>query len=181
MARIIPKKIQAGVDFRATFASLDMQALAWSSVLLLRGPVSRDFDADREGSSFAFDLGHAETATLPAGVYAYSIRATNGDAKVEVESGTVEVLADLAAATAGYEARSQAAIALEAIDAVLAKRATMDQSRYKINNRELDRTPIPELLRLRTYYASKVSREKAQADGKSVFGKQVKITMGRAC
>ena len=50
---------------------------------------------------------------------------------------------------------------LEAIEAVIEKRASIDQERYKINNRELWRTPIPELLVMRDRYRSELRRLKA--------------------
>src|SRR5690606_10716299 len=94
-----------------------------------------------------------------------------------VESGRVRITPDLAQAAAGFDGRSQNRIALDAIDAVLARRATLDQERYRINNRELYRTPIEDLIRLRSYYATLVAREEATRKGVSPFGRQVKVVM----
>lgn len=106
-----------------------------------------------------------------AGDYWYSLRATTGTDLVELGTGTLRVLPDLVAAGDGFDGRSQAQIALAAIDAVLGKRATMDQERYRINNRELYRTPISDLLKLRGFYVAQVKRE----SGRSTFGRQIAV------
>jgi hypothetical protein len=69
--------------------------------------------------------------------------------------------------------RTHAQIALANIEAVLAKRSTQDQERYTINNRELWRTPLGDLLKLRDYYRAEVRREK-QAQRGALFKRQVK-------
>lgn len=141
----------------------------------LRGPKSVNLAATPNGTVHQFAATAAETGAWTAGEYWYSVRATRGDDVVELETGTFRVLPDITAAGDGYDGRSQAEIALAAIDAVLAKRATLDQERYRINNRELYRTPIADLLKLRGYYAAQVKRENACKAGRSKFGRQVLV------
>jgi hypothetical protein len=95
---------------------------------------------------------------------------------LEVSFGIMEVLPDLAAVSAPYDARSDNEKALEAIEAVLGKRATLDQDRYKINNRELWRTPISDLLKLRDVYRAAVRRERARNAGRSQWGRLIPVT-----
>ena len=109
------------------------------------------------------------------GTYWFSLRATRGDDVVEVESGQLVVTPDMATASEGFDGRTPAQIALEAIEAVLAKRATMDQERYRINNRELYRTPIAELIRLRNLYREEVRREQRKGCGLNPFGGVVRV------
>ncbi|MDC6408575.1 hypothetical protein LOK82_08010 [Xylella fastidiosa subsp. multiplex] len=78
---------------------------------------------------------------------------------IELKRGKLRVEPDFASLPQGYDGRSDNQRALDAINAVLQKRATQDQQRYRINNRELWRTPIAELLKLRTFYAVAVQRE----------------------
>ena len=70
------------------------------------------------------------------------------------------MLPDLATKSTGYDARTHARIVLDAIEAVIENRASKDQERYMIAGRELWRTPIPMLLKLRQTYRAEV---KAQA------------------
>jgi hypothetical protein len=144
---------------------------------MLRGPAALDLLAAREGARHVWRVSAAETSQWIAGEYAYTIRATNDADVLEVEAGRVRILPDLARVAMGFDGRSLNRIALDNIEAVLAKRATLDQERYRINNRELYRTPIAELLRLRGHYVQQVAREDAKRRGKSLFGRQIKVVM----
>jgi hypothetical protein len=55
------------------------------------------------------------------------------------------------------------------LEAVIEGRASLDQERYRINNRELYRTPMETLIKLRNQYRAEVSRERAKASGKSLL------------
>lgn len=175
MANIIPKQIKAGINFTAS-VTLPQYAVGWDVLLYLRGPAAIDLQAVQAGNNFTFTASGAVTAAWLPGDYSYSIRATDGFDVVEVGSCRTTVMPDLAAAAAGHDARSIYRIGLDAIEAVLAKRATMDQERYRINNRELYRTSIPDLLKLRAFYAGKVAAE--CCDGKSRSGRLGSIRVG---
>jgi hypothetical protein len=140
---------------------------------VIRGPQPINLTATASGADHLFSADAATTEGWVPGTYWYSLRATMGSAIMEAGSGQICVLADLANVTGVYDGRSQNEIALEAIDAVMAKRATQDQLRYKINERELWRTPVADLLKMRAYYAVQVARERARASGRSRFGRPV--------
>ena len=53
----------------------------------------------------------------------------------------------------------------------------MDQERYRINNRELYRTPIADLIKLRDMYRAEVNRERAAKCGKNPFGRKVRVVL----
>lgn len=177
MACKFPDKISAGLTLDRLLTFTAYPAQTWTVTVLMRGKSAIDLETTAEGSQHRLRVEAAETATWQAGDYWYSIRATDGDDVVEVEQGPVVVLPDMASAGAGFEGRSQAQIALEAIDAVIAKRATLDQERYRINNRELYRTPIADLLKLRSYYAEQVARENAARCGKTLWGRTVRVRL----
>lgn len=143
--------------------------------LILRGPASIDMAATAEGSAHVFTADAATTASWAPGSYWFSLRTTKGADVLEAGKGSIEVLPDLAAQAAGYDGRTQNEIALENINAVLAKRATRDQQRYTINNHELWRTPIADLIKLQAFYRAAVRREKAAKNGVSTFGRQVYV------
>lgn len=178
MTGIIPKAINAGFNFTASAWRREFSAHDWVLQLNLRGPVAVDVESTRNGARHEFDVSAAVTKEWPAGQYAYSLRATSGDAVHLVETGNVTINADIAAAGAGHDGRTPNRRALDAIEAVLEKRASLDQQSYRINNRELERTSIPDLLRLKAHYTEQVRREDFRAAGKSLFGRQVKFRMG---
>lgn len=84
----------------------------------------------------------------------------------------------MAAVTGQVDTRSHAKKTLEALEAVIEGRATLDQERYRLNNRELFRTPLDTLIKLRNQYRAEVSREIAKTSGKSIFGKVVRVKLG---
>lgn len=172
-ATVLPPEITAGLDFQATVELPDYPATDWTGKLLLRGPQSIDLDATADGTTHVFTADAATTATWKPGDYWYSLRVSQGAAIKEADKGTLTILPDLANMPEGYDGRTQNQIALDALDAVIARRATQDQQRYTINGRELWRTPMADLLKLRAYYATQVSREKAKAKGCSRWGRPV--------
>ena len=96
----------------------------------------------------------------------------------ELEAGAVEIKADLAAISTSQDLRSHARKTLDAIEATIEGRASLDQERYRINNRELYRTPLETLKKLRDQYRAEVSREEAKLSGKSMFGKTLRVRLG---
>lgn len=79
-----------------------------------------------------------------------------------VNSGTIEVLADLSGNLPDFDGRSKAEVMVDAIDAVLAKKATRDQASFTIGQRTLTRIPPDQLITWRQYYAGIVRSEKMQ-------------------
>lgn len=143
----------------------------------MRGPIAINMAATIDSDEFVFSADASTTATWSAGDYWYSVRVTSGSAVQELESGQVTVLPDMASASSGYDGRTQAEIALAAIEAVLANRATKDQDRYRINNRELYRTSISDLMKLRDFYRDLVNRERAAKCGSNPFGRKLRVVL----
>lgn len=175
MNGILPDKIGAGLTFSKLTTLTAYPAPDWALSVALRGPASIDLVAVPDGIQHRLAATAAVTAAYTPGLYAYSIRATRGEDVVEVERGTITVLPDLAQ-SAGGDVRSHSRIVLDNIRAVIEKRATQDQQKYSINNRELWRTPIADLLKLEALYASRVRTEEAQASGKNIW-RQVRMRL----
>lgn len=154
----IPKTITAGVSFSAA-VELPAQFKGWDAFLYLRGPQNIDLEAVVTGTTATFAATPADTAQWAPGEYAWTIRATDGADVVEIACGRTKITPDLASLPAGSDTRSENRKVLDAILAVIAKRATMDQERYRINNRELYRTPIGDLLKLKEHYQQLVNDE----------------------
>lgn len=163
-----PAECTAGLNFQASVEPRP----GCTITAHLRGPGQIDLQADASG---VFIATAESTRAWAPGTYWWSMRATNGADAFELASGQLVVLPDLASAAAGFDGRSQNERTLDAINAVLEKRASQDQQKYTIGNRELWRTPIPELLQLQAVYASKVRRERAAKGGRSTFGRTIKV------
>lgn len=176
--KLVPQKILAGVTLDELITVPGHPSDVWLVTLHLRGPAAYNVDLEPLPASgpdaFTLSLNAADTASWLGGQFAYFLRAKRAGRVVELESGVLTVTPDLTNSDAVYDPRSHAERTLEAIEAVLEKRATTDQQRYSINNRELWRTPIPELLALRNQYRSEVRRQRAKAAGKSGFGRLIK-------
>lgn len=169
----IPVTVTAGLSFKASATAPAYPAPAWALSLLLRGPSVIDLVADDTG---AFSATAAETADWLPGAYWWEVRASDGTDVERIERGDLVVAADLAAAGANFDGRTDNEKALEAITAVIAKRATIDQERYRINNRELYRTPIKDLIALRGFYARLVASDKRKLGcGRSGWGRPVRV------
>lgn len=169
MTHLVPKTVTAGLSLRHVVVQPAFPAPEWRLVLVLRGPAAIDLTAQAEDEKHLFAVPAGVTAGWLSGTYSFSLRATRGDAVEEIDSGTLTIRPDLAQTPAGHDARSHVEKALDAIEAVLEKRATLDQERYRINNRELWRTPIGDLLRLRDVYRAELNRMKMAKSGK-LFG-----------
>lgn len=176
MAEIIPDKIDAGLTFDRLITLTEYQPPEWNLTAHLRGPILIDLDAVADGTAHRIRADAATTALWSPGTYTYSVRVSNGTDLAQIESGRVEIRPDIASLSAGHDSRDHVRKVLDAIDAVLEKRASIDQERYTINNRELWRTPIGDLLKLRDTYRAELRRMEAAKSG-NLFGTvQVRFT-----
>lgn len=120
-----------------------------------------EITASGSGTDYLIEVASATTATKTPGRYryqAYIIRNSDSE-RVLIRSGIMQIKANADATTA--DARSHARKVLDAIEAVLENRASIDQESYTINGRSLARTPIEELIKMRNIYRNEVSREEA--------------------
>jgi hypothetical protein len=115
------------------------------------------------GSDFIVEATAAATAAVlvtGAGIdCTLSGFVTKGAERYTVFTGPVRLLPNPATATG--DIRGPAALLLEAVEALIAGRATKDQASYKYNGRELVRLPMPELLALRDHAYREAQREAA--------------------
>lgn len=106
---------------------------------------------------FAF-FGNATTATWTAGEYSWSSWVEKSGARYVVDSGVVTLLANPETASA-FDGRTHARKTLDAIEALIEGRASLDQQEYQIGGRMLKRMPVADLLRMRSLYQSEVAKE----------------------
>lgn len=178
MTCILPDTIAAGLTFRK---KLNLTAYpadqGWGISIFIRGKSAIDIISMADGSQHLIDVQASITATWQPSDYGYSVRAIHTSGEVyEIERGTLTITADMQTVTDG-DFRSHAQKVLAAIEATIEGRATIDQERYRINNRELYRTPMADLLKLRSQYRNEVRQEKAKACGKSLFGQTIRVKL----
>lgn len=110
---------------------------------------------------YSFLIASADTAQMQPGDYSWQLIASKNDSKVLIDSGTFQVKPGLATMTADqtFDGRSENKKILDAIRALVAGKATLDQQSYAIGNRQLARIPIPDLIVLEQKFTQKVARE----------------------
>jgi hypothetical protein len=170
---MIPTEIAAGVTLEIPITLTAYPASGWTMTLALRGPAAIDLTATADGDTHVIGAGAATTAAWLPGRYWWTLRVSDGTDTIEVDSGQTTIRGDLTAEGAGYDGRGHVEKVLDAIEAVIEGRASQDQERYRINNRELQRTPIADLIKLRETYRAELRRLKAARRGSTLLGRQV--------
>ena len=126
--------------------------------------------ASASGSTHSVSVTAANTQARVAGEYSWSAVATSGSEAYEVDKGTLTILARYDADTA-LDDRSHARVVLDAIEAVIENRATLDQQEMSIGTRSLKRMTVSELMTFRDKYRAEVYAEEqgeAARNGQSV-------------
>ena len=143
----------------------DFPADTWTVTYSFRG-AGNGFDVigTAAGLDHNFTVPGTTSDNASPGVYYFQAWADDGAGEKHlVDSGQTQVLPNIAALAVGtnYDGRSQARIILEAIDALMLGKATLDQQKYLIatgvpgftSQREAERIDPEALLALRKYYA----------------------------
>lgn len=168
----IPTSITAGDTVAWTVPQKDFPPGTWTLAYRLTSLTTSFLVANSEPNITIADVGDgtwlvtltpAFTATLPDDTrLAYYGWVTDGAAEYEIDRGEIFVRFDPRTATSGFEFRSHARIALEAIEAVMEGKATADQLSYSIAGRSLSRYDWSDLQKMRDYYRAEVANEEAR-------------------
>ena len=103
------------------------------------------------------------TGAWAAGVCNWHSWVEQGTEKYSVSSGTITLVADPRAATAPYDLRSEAQVALDNVRSVIRGKASADVLRYSIAGRSLERYGMDELIKLESRLSGEVMREQEAA------------------
>lgn len=162
-----PTKIYAGDTVTWSRAVNGYSAVAGDTLAYSFNAKDQRFGAANTGletgAEFEMSLSGTVTAKIAPGRYAWTAFATTDSARAPVASGMLDVLPNLLDGKP-FDVRSNARKVLDAIDAVIERRATKDQESYTVEGRSLIRTPIPQLLVLRDRYAGIVQSEDTAAN-----------------
>lgn len=121
-------------------------------------PIS--FTATASGANYQTNVPAATTATWAPGFYTWAKYVTLGADRYTVDAGELEIRADPATVTAPFDTRSHAVKTLEAIEAVIAGRATSAQAQWSIAGRQVQYIPLDELRKFRAHYRAEVAQER---------------------
>lgn len=123
--------------------------------------------AAADGSSHRFQLSAAQTAAYKAGQYGFQTNAVRGSEVYTLDgtfwSGEVTLSPNPATLAQGADTRTEEVIALAAIRAVLANRATVAQKKYTIADRSLELMPLSELLQLEARFQNLVNAQRGRS------------------
>ena len=131
-------------------------------------------EADADGDNYSIDVSAEDTAAWEAGDYSFQAYVTKDGERKTVRSGVMTVKQNFATADT-HDGRSHAKRTLDAIEATIEGRASVDQESYTIMGRQLKRTPMADLLKLRDRYAAIYNAEKNAEDAKNGKGGKNKI------
>jgi hypothetical protein len=138
----------------------------WTLTYYFRG-AGHGFDqaATPGGTGYKVTVADTVTALLSPGKYYFEARVSQGSVEHVVARGEAQAVRSLKgmAVTATLDDRTQAQRILDAIDAMVEGKASLDQQSYQIGTRQLARIPIPDLIALRARYARIVGRERRAA------------------
>lgn len=135
----------------------------WALTYYFRGAGQFDVTAEAQADG-SFLATVPSDVDAPPGRYYWQGWVSQGDEKHVVASGECEAKPGLAGNVEAFDGRSTAKKILDAIDALLAGKASLDQQEYTISggdsSRTLKRIPPGELIALRETYARIVASER---------------------
>lgn len=134
-----------------------------------------DITATPDGADYDVQVAAATTIGWATGWYTWTAFVEKAAERYTVDRGQLEIRAASTTLAAGVDNRTHARKVLDAIEAVLESRATVDQQEYAIAGRSLKRMAIDELMRFRRIYQSEVKAEELAAGIGTVKTLQVRL------
>lgn len=174
-----PSRVTAGDTWTwlwtpADYPATDGWTMSWR---VIGAGVALTVPSVASGTGFRATADAAATAALVIGARGLAATligwAARGGERFESYRG--EIMIDPDPATITGDIRGPAALALEAVNAMIRGKATKDQMSYKIGDRELSRIPIPDLIVLQTKLEADAKREKDAASLQSGRPRQTMV------
>lgn len=166
-APMIPQNLRAGDDILIVTDLAAKNPLytldAGYSLTLTIVSTSGRQSLTASGNPLTFSADGSVSKLWIPGPYTYIVAFSKGTERHTVATGTLTVLPDVDAQTT-FDGRTQAKRTLDAIEAVIEKRASTDQKQYTIAGRSLTKMDVVELLKIRDIYRMEVMRETRAAD-----------------
>lgn len=157
-----PPELRAGVTWQWRREDLiaDYPASSWTLKYWMKQRAAAgghiEITASADSDNFSIVVAASTTQSYTAGKYDWAAEVSGGSSEVyEVDRGVLIVLARFDQASA-LDFRTHAEKMLEAIEALLENRGTVDQMEYTIGSRHLKRLSVKELTDWRDYYRAEV-------------------------
>lgn len=135
-----------------------------------------------DGDDYLVQASAAVTAAWAPGEYSWHYWVEKAGERYPAQRGQLTVKPDPSTMAAGTDTRTAAEVALDAVRSMLRGTATSGVLSYRINERELRRYSMPELIALESKLATDVARERAAAAMAAGMKnpRKIFVRMGRA-
>lgn len=158
--------IISGETFKQTY-----NFAAQTAVMRFAGPSTHSVNGVQNGNEWTFML---QTDGWPAGLYWMEVNAEDAlSVKWNVTRERIEVQPSLSQLPEDSTTPTERMVTM--IEACLAGNASQGVQSYKINNRELSRYSISELLKLLGYYKNRLTMERRAARHQSPLGPSIRF------
>ena len=163
----MPNAIRAGDTTKFTYYDSDYLPASYTLTLSLADSSSQ-FNVtatDNADGKHLVTIASGITAQLNTGTYSYQISVAGSSERYTLQTGTVDVKADMFSAASGVDARSHATKMYEALKATSEGKATKDQLSYSIGagagSVSIGRMSPADLIQWLDYYKRLVNQEEA--------------------
>lgn len=163
---ILPQYLVAGDSLSAlTYAAQFLPSAGWSARLVIVGGANRQtVDGVDEDDSFRFTVASTTTSGWVPGKFSVYVAFSKGAERYTMAGGSFDVQPDpLAASITNFDTRSTAQKIVEAIDAWMTNKSGWAGEK-QIGDRRVKDHPLPELLTVRSHYATLLASEQAAAN-----------------
>ena len=116
-----------------------------------------------------------DTASWTVGDYVVQSVATDGTDRWTIEKTPLTIEETPNAVAPGTDPRTTAARMVSMIEAMMAGNAGEGVKRYKINNRELERYSVSELIQMLSYWRARLASEVRKSQHRSTLGTRVEV------
>ena len=147
----------------------------WTAQYVFASPAdTQTLDGTDNGdSSFLFELTSAASAEFEATQYNWQLFMEKGTERFLINNSIIEIRQDFGTSLHGADSRSHVKKTLDALEAMLEKKATRDQASFSIKNRSLSRMDSAELLdwyrQYRLWYKQELKAEKLKQGGRQAL------------
>lgn len=153
----IPATIISGDTVAITLTVSEYDAPTWALTWALAGVDVTTVASADNGAAHDLDLSATASSALGAGLYQWSVRASDGTTATTVQTGVLTVIADLATMPAG-EMVPWEVTQLAAVEAALSGTLSGEMRRMMIDGRQLETFGLDELWTMRSTLQRAVAR-----------------------
>ena len=162
---MIPTSLQVGLTWEWDASFSDYPASTYTLVYTLINSASKiTVTAAADVDDYSVDVAPATTAAYTAGTYAYQATVADGTDTHLVASGSIEITPSFSAATT-LDTRSHVKKVLDALEATIEGKATVDQQLVMVGGRQIMSWSPTEMMRFRDHYRAEYTAEQMAAAG----------------